>query len=86
MTAQGSDATDVPADFEAYATAAEAGVEGERFTDWLCEELDREGAAAPGHRRARLDRLFRRTVELEVAFFETAYDADGGSTHGEKRW
>lgn len=56
------------------------------FVDWLREELDREGAAASGRRRARLDRLFRRIVELEVAFFETVYDADGGSNRGEKRW
>ena len=55
------------------------------FVDWLREELDREGAAASDRRRARLDRLFRRTVELEVAFFETAYDADG-QNRGEKRW
>ena len=56
------------------------------FVDWLREELDREGAAASGRRRARLDRLFRRTVELEVAFFESAYDADIGSNLGEKEW
>lgn len=44
------------------------------FVAWLRTELDREGAAASDRRRARLDRLFRRTVELEVAFFETALD------------
>jgi len=43
------------------------------FVDWVRGELDREGAAASGQRRAHLDRLFRRTVELEVAFFEAAY-------------
>lgn len=44
---------------------------------WLRSELDREGEAASPRRRRRLERLFRRTVELEVAFFESAYDADG---------
>lgn len=56
------------------------------FVDWLREELDREGAAASDRRRARLDRLFRRTVELEVTFFESAYGADGGGDRGETRW
>ncbi len=37
-------------------------------------ELDREGTAASPRRQRRLDRLFCRTVELEVAFFEMAYD------------
>ena len=41
--------------------------------DWLRAELDREGAAAAPRRQARLDRLFRRTVSLEAAFFEAAY-------------
>jgi thiaminase/transcriptional activator TenA len=50
---------------------------GEAFADfvgWLRTELDREGAAASDRRRGLLDRLFRRTVTLEVAFFEAAYD------------
>ncbi|AFK21126.1 transcriptional regulator (plasmid) [Haloferax mediterranei ATCC 33500] len=50
------------------------------FVNWLREELDREGAAASPHRQQRLDRLFRRMVELEVAFFDAAYEstsADG---------
>jgi len=55
------------------------------FVDWLREELDREGAAASDRQRGRLDRLFRRTVELEVTFFEAAYEAAGGSGRGEKR-
>jgi thiaminase/transcriptional activator TenA len=44
------------------------------FVGWLRAELDREGAAAAPRRQRRLDRLFRRTVELERAFFEAAYD------------
>jgi thiaminase/transcriptional activator TenA len=50
------------------------------FVAWLRTELDREGAAAAPRRQARLDRLFRRTVALEVAFFEAAHTApaDGG--------
>ena len=45
------------------------------FVDWLRGELDAVGPdLAPG-RRARVERLFRRTVDLEVAFFDAAYDA-----------
>ncbi|WP_092633231.1 TenA family protein [Haloplanus vescus] len=45
------------------------------FVDWLRTELDREGAAASADRQRRLDDLFRRTVELERAFFESAYES-----------
>lgn len=48
------------------------------FVDWLRAELDREGAAASPVRQRRLDRLFRRTVALEVAFFTAALDLEGG--------
>ncbi|MFB6195754.1 MAG: TenA family protein [Haloplanus sp.] len=44
------------------------------FVDWLRTELDREGKAVSPRRQRRLDALFRRTVELERAFFEAAYD------------
>jgi len=44
------------------------------FVAWLRTELDREGAAVSPRRRRRLDRLFRRTVELERTFFEAPYD------------
>jgi thiaminase/transcriptional activator TenA len=43
------------------------------FVAWLRAELDREGAAAASRRRRRVDDLFRRTVELERAFFEAPY-------------
>ncbi|WP_136688022.1 TenA family protein [Halorhabdus amylolytica] len=57
------------------------------FVGWLREELDREGAAASPQRRERLDELFRRTVELEVEFFETAYtDGSEQSSGGEDAW
>ncbi|WP_135661807.1 TenA family protein [Halorhabdus rudnickae] len=57
------------------------------FVGWLREELDREGAAASPRRQARLDRSFRRTVELEVDFFETAYRDDSRqSSGGEREW
>ncbi|MDS0295175.1 TenA family protein [Halogeometricum luteum] len=55
------------------------------FVGWLRGELDREGAAASPRRRRRLERLFTRTVSLEVAFFESAYDA-GDAEEGESRW
>lgn len=48
----------------------------EDFVSWLRGELDREGAEASSRRRRRLERLFRRTVKLEVAFFESAYDLE----------
>ncbi|WP_226021322.1 TenA family protein [Halomicrobium salinisoli] len=51
------------------------------FVGWLREELDREGAAASECRQRRIERLFRRTVELEVAFFDGAYD--GAAAAGE---
>jgi thiaminase/transcriptional activator TenA len=54
----------------------------ESFVAWLRTELDREGAAASPRRRRRLDRLFSRTVELETAFFESAYDATAGTVAG----
>jgi thiaminase/transcriptional activator TenA len=53
------------------------------FVGWLRRELDREGATAMAGRQRRIERFFRRTVALEVAFFETAYDPDahgGGSS------
>ncbi|WP_302081549.1 TenA family protein [Salinibaculum rarum] len=53
-----------------------------QFVGWLRAELDREGAAASTRRQARLERLFRRTVELEVAFFDAAYDPDTGAPDG----
>lgn len=56
------------------------------FVEWLRGELDREGAAAAERRQARLDRLFRRTVELEVAFFEAAYEEPAARDGGEVRW
>lgn len=46
------------------------------FVSWLRRELDREGAAGGPRRRRRLERLFRRTVELEVAFFDAPYRED----------
>jgi thiaminase/transcriptional activator TenA len=49
------------------------------FVGWLRTELDREGAAASARRRARLEALFCRTVESEVAFFEAAYDPERSS-------
>jgi len=50
------------------------------FVTWLRSELDREGAAAAPARQRRLERLFRRTVELEVAFFESAYQSTDDAT------
>lgn len=46
----------------------------------------REGAAASPRRRRRLDRLFRRTTELEAAFFTAAFDEEATPTEGGRRW
>jgi len=48
------------------------------FVAWLRSELDREGTAVSARRQRRLDALFRRTVELERAFFEAPYGDGGG--------
>ena len=48
------------------------------FVAWLRAELDREGTTASARRQRRLDALFRRTVELERAFFEAPYGDGGG--------
>lgn len=58
----------------------------EEFVGWLRAELDREGAAASRRRQARLERLFRRTVELEVAFFDAALDPEPCVAGGEPAW
>lgn len=42
---------------------------------FLRSELDTVGADLPPDRRARVDRHFRRTVDLEVGFFDMAYTA-----------
>lgn len=41
---------------------------------WLRGELDRVGAALSTERQAAAERRFHRLVELEVAFFDAAYD------------
>jgi len=51
----------------------------DEFVSFLRAELDREGAAAGPRRRRRLADLFERTVDLEVAFFDAAYDAAAGT-------
>jgi len=57
------------------------------FVEWLRTELDREGAAASPRRQRRLEQLFRRTVELEVTFFDEAYELGRGSSQpGDDRW
>lgn len=63
-----------------------ANEEFESFVGWLRSELDREGSAASARRQARLERLFRRTVELEVAFFDAAYDTDAPASGGGETW
>ncbi len=44
------------------------------FVAWLREEIDRRGAALPEAGQRRAADLFRRMADLEVAFFEAAYE------------
>ncbi|MGM0605761.1 MAG: TenA family protein [Halobacteriota archaeon] len=45
------------------------------FVAWLKDQLDEVGPTLSPRRQARVDRLFGRTVALEVAFFDAAFDA-----------
>ena len=62
----------------------------DEFVAWLRTELDRAGAAASNRRQQRLARLFERTVELEVAFFDVAFDAPAdaadAAADGDEQW
>ncbi|ELY56830.1 transcriptional regulator [Natronococcus amylolyticus DSM 10524] len=49
------------------------------FVDELRDQLDAVGAECATRRQARVERLFRRTVDLEVDFFDECYEADSGS-------
>lgn len=46
------------------------------FVDWLRGELDAIGPGLPDSQRQSVVRRFHELVELEVAFFEQAYEAD----------
>ena len=43
------------------------------FVAWLRGQLDAVGPELSARREARVRRLFRRTVDLEIAFFDAAY-------------
>ncbi|WP_435102250.1 TenA family protein [Halarchaeum sp. P4] len=47
------------------------------FVTWLRDELEREVAQVSARREARVEHLFTRAVELEVAFFDAAMGAEG---------
>jgi thiaminase/transcriptional activator TenA len=44
------------------------------FVDWLCGQLDEVGPKLSPRRQERVEELFTRTVDLEVAFFDAAYE------------
>jgi len=44
------------------------------FVNWLRDQLDAVGPTLSARQQARVARLFERTAELEVAFFESAYN------------
>ena len=48
----------------------------EAFVAWLREEMDRRAAGLTPQRQAVLAALFRDMMELEVEFFDEAYDED----------
>ena len=47
------------------------------FVGWLREQLDTVGPTLSARRQQRVARLFERTVDHEVAFFDAAYDQAG---------
>ena len=57
--------------------AIHATSEFEEYVEWLRSQLDTYGPELSPRRRARIADLFCRTVDLEVAFFEMAYDSIG---------
>ncbi|WP_206536717.1 TenA family protein [Halovivax asiaticus] len=48
--------------------------EFETYTDWLIDQLDTYGPRLSPERRARVADIFARTVDLEAAFFDAAYE------------
>ncbi len=54
-----------------------ASAEFASFVTWLRDQLDREAMALAPDVRQRVTEMFRRTVALERAFFEAAYELPG---------
>lgn len=52
------------------------------FVDELRNQLDAVGPDCSLRRQERVERLFRRTVDLEVAFFDEAYDLQSTDAEG----
>jgi thiaminase (transcriptional activator TenA) len=52
------------------------------FVDKLRDQLDAVGADCSPRRQQRVEELFRRTVDLEVTFFDEAYGSDSSDEHG----
>jgi thiaminase/transcriptional activator TenA len=46
----------------------------EAFVTWLRDQLDAVGPALAPERQERVATLFERTVDLEVRFFDAAYE------------
>lgn len=69
-----------------------ANTEFASFVSWLRAELDREGPTVAPRRQRDLAALFERVVDLEVAFFDAAYDgtrerhANEGPDGGDGSW
>ena len=55
------------------------------FVGWLRDRLDAEAASASDRRRDRMERLFVDAVELEVDFFDAAYEATDRGGDGSRR-
>lgn len=56
--------------------------EFEAFVEFMRDELDAIGPELSPRRRERVAELFARTVELEVAFFDAAYELAGDRSAG----
>lgn len=59
-----------------------ANEEFDAFVDWLRGQLDAVGPDLSSRRERRVDALFRRTVELEAAFFDAAYESRASNREG----
>ena len=54
------------------------------FVGWLRDQLDAEAASASARRRDRMERLFVDAVELEVDFFDAAYERGATERGGDE--
>jgi thiaminase/transcriptional activator TenA len=76
-----SSASETGADLPFYYAdwiALHANAAFEEFVAWLRGQLDAHGPSVAAARQTEIERVFCRTVDLEVKFFDAAYAAGGG--------